>query len=567
MSVRKINRRVLLAVTLLIGNVSTARSIQGQQPYPVTIERLDPESHGIGFVHTDGGNGNHYILETVIGSLALFDFDGDGLIDIYFVNGAPLPGSDEKMMPTGKLYRNLGNFRFEDVTQRCGLADSHYGMGVVVADVDNDGDPDLFLSTFGENAFYLNSGDGTFQLATDRSGLLMGPRFGAGNVFFDFNLDGNVDLFAASYVEFAMSQHRVRHINGYPFSLGPNDFPPAKHYLFLSNGDSTFVDVSKSSGLDSLRSTGMGALSADFDDDGDMDLFVANDQKPNYLLLNDGKGHLEDDALLAGVARDQNGRANGNMGVEYADINNDGRLDFLTTTYQEEMPIFYENLGPGIYNDSTTKAKIDSKLLAHVKWGIGAVDFDNDGSKDVFVACGHFLPNIRFIDDRTSVKVPNFLLANNGKGVFRDVSQSSGTALLEIESSRGAAFDDLDNDGDVDLVVLNVNARPTLGRTELQTANRMICLQLVGTQSNRDAIGASVEVISSSGQIQKQVVMAGRGYESHYGTRLYFGIGDSQVSNVNIRWPSGKQERFVIGAERIEYLVEGSGTQDTKSKK
>ena len=552
-------RRILFVFALLSGFESGVTRTNGQQPFAATIERLEPKSQGVGFLHTDGGSGKHYILETVIGSLALFDYDGDGWIDIYFVNGAPLPGTTVDVKPTGRLYRNKGNFQFEDVTERSGLGDSNYGMGVVVGDIDNDGDADVFLSSYGENSFYLNGGDGTFQLETEPFQLKLGERVGAGNVLFDLNLDGNLDLFCASYVEFAMSQHRVRYINGYPFALGPNDFTPARHHLFLNNGDSTFSDVSKSSGIGSMRSTGMGALSADFDEDGDMDLVVANDQKPNLLLLNDGKGQFIDDALIAGVALDRNGRASSSMGIEYADINNDGLLDFLTTTYQEEMPVYYQSIAPGLYSDSTNLAKMDSKLLAHVKWGLGAVDFDNDGDKDIFIACGHFLPNIQFIDDRTSVKVANFLLSNDGTGKFRDVSKTSGSALAEVESSRGAAFDDLDNDGDVDFVVLNVNAAPTLGRTSLLSPNRMLSLSLVGVQSNRDAVGAIVEVATIDGRKQKQVVMAGRGYESHYGTRLYFGLGTATVERVLVQWPTGKRERFDFHSNH-DLLIEGTGS-------
>ncbi|MGN6135259.1 MAG: CRTAC1 family protein [Aureliella sp.] len=509
------------------------------------IDEVPPLQAGIDFVHFDGASGRRYIVETVLGSLALFDYDNDGLIDIYFVNGAALPGTRlPAAAVTNRLYKNNGNWHFTDVTDASGLGDAQYGMGVVVGDVDQDGDADVFLSNFGKNTFYVNQGDGTFLESSQAWGVSGSSRFGAGNALLDMEGDGDLDLYCASYVEFDYSQHKTRTIAGHEFHTGPNDYRPAVDYLYRNNGDGTFSDVSAWSGIAQLRAPGMGVLSADFDDDRDMDIFVANDQKPNFLLLNNGRGQFSDEGLLAGVAVDRLGRSNGNMGVDYADFNGDGLLDLVTTTYQDEMPVLYQAVSPGLFSDVTNVARIDSTLNAHVKWGVGGIDFDNDADRDLFIACGHFLDNIRVIDDRTDVKVVNYLLANDGRGRFTNVTRSAGSALSVVESTRSVGFDDLDNDGDVDFVALNVAARPTLGRTEPAQAGRGVWVALVGTVSNRDAVGAKIVAVSESGKRQTQVATAGKGYESDYGKRLYFGTGGESLVRFEVWWPSGLKESF-----------------------
>jgi hypothetical protein len=545
---------------------TVSQKAHGQTPstFGAQIHKLIPREHGIDFLHSDGSNGKHYIMETVIGALALLDYDRDGWIDLYLTSGIPLPGSPPNSGTRSRLFRNVGGLQFEDVTERAGIMDGGYAMGVVAGDFDQDGDSDLFLTHWGNNTFFINEGDGTFRDATVETKLSTGERFGAGSLFFDMDQDGDLDIYSASYVDFSMDRHRVRKIDGYEFSLGPSDYPASRHFLFRNDGMGGFEDVSQWAGLADLRAAGMGVLSADFDEDGDMDIFVANDQAANFLLLNNGEGQMTDAGLASGVAFDRYGKANGNMGIEYADINADGRLDFLTTTYQEEMPVYYECVDPGVYQDATNIAKIDSRLYSHVTWGVGAIDFDNDRDRDLFFACGHFLKNLHFIDDRTQLKVPNFLLANDGRGKFANVSSIAGSALAEVQSSRGAAFDDLDNDGDVDLVVLNVNSEPTIGINEVVNGNRGLSLELVGVRCNRDAIGSVVVLETLDGVRQKQVVLAGRGYESHYGHRLYFGLGRSQVTSVEVTWPSGHSERFVPKSQGgshtgTELLLEGTG--------
>lgn len=504
-------------------------------------------------------------METVVGSLALFDFDLDGLIDIYFVNGSPLQDCPADASQINHLYRNNGDWTFTDVTEQSGLGDSKYGMGVVIGDYDNDGDPDLFLSNFGTNSFFQNQGDGTFVETARETGLEGIARFGAGNAFLDIDNDGDLDLYAASYLNFKYENHKTRFIAGYEFHVGPNDYPPASDYLYRNEGDGTFVDISARSGVAQYSTPSMGVVAVDVDDDSDVDLFVANDQKPNLLLINDGKGNFIDDALIAGVAFDRNGNANSNMGVEFADLNNDQLLDIVSTTYQEELPVLYQSVAPGFFIDATIESRIDPTLLPHVNWGTGAEDFDNDGDLDLFIACGHFLDNIQYIDDRTELKNLDRLMLNDSRGRFSPAKFKSTSILSIKESSRACAFDDLDNDGDQDVVVINVNAPPTLGRTEAPVGNKGISIRLVGTTSNRDGIGAKLLLRDDSGREQFRPSIAGRGYESYYGGNIHFGIGTNRPVEAAITWPSGVAERFTIrlndsfSKQSPITLLEGSG--------
>jgi enediyne biosynthesis protein E4 len=513
---------------------------------------------GIDLIHTDGSSGKHYIVESVVCGLALLDYDNDGLIDIYFVNGAPLEGTVVTKRPTHVLYRNNGDFTFTDATVAAGVGDTGYGMGVVAGDYDQDGDWDLYLSNFGQNVFYRNNGDGTFSDATSDTMPMMADKLGAGCTFIDIDSDGDLDLYAASYVQFSYDKHITRMIGKHQFHPGPTDYPPSPDCLFLNRGDGTFVDISQRSGIAKLATSSMGVIAFDVDDDGDSDIVVANDQMPNSLLINDGRGNFSDEGVPSGLALDRTGKANGNMGIECADLDGDGLVDLFTTTYQDEMPVLYKNLGSGLFLDVTNVARIDGSLFPHVNWGCGLIDFDNDGDKDIFIACGHFMDNIQFIDDRTTVKVRNYLLDNDGKGKFTNITKEAGSGMAIVESSRGAAFDDLDNDGDIDCVVVNANGRPSIIRNDTSTRNRSVSIQLIGRDSNRMGIGGKVTVVTER-RSQVGYVVAGRGYESHYGTKLHFGLGEQVLVQVQIRWPSGKTETFQVSPTTTHLqIIEGS---------
>ncbi|MEM7475213.1 MAG: CRTAC1 family protein [Planctomycetota bacterium] len=540
----------------VVGSVLGNRTALGQLEQTSSLQLTDvSEQVNLAFRHTDGSNGQHYVVEPFASGMAVFDYDGDGLDDIYFLNGARLPARGQEwlsepgpMAPKNRLFRNLGNWEFMDVTDSAGVGDTGYGLGVVCGDYDNDGDPDVYVSNFGENKFYRNNGDGTFEDATQFAGVEAGRLFGAGVTFFDMDNDGDLDLYCANYQKFEFKDHIERFIGNYQFHPGPTDYAPEQDLLFRNDGQGQFTDVSEESGIASFAGTGMGVLAADFDRDGDCDIFVANDTRANFLWINQGDGEFDEQAILNGVALDGAGKPNGNMGVEARDLDGDGWLDLLSTTYQDEMPVLYGSFGEGFFEDGTNQARLDRRLFAHVHWGIGLEDFNHDGLCDIFIACGHFMDNIAYIRDTTRVKVENFLMVNQGNNRFSTVAQRSSSGLAVQESSRAAGFADFDRDGDQDIVVLNANQRPSLLRNDLHdAAGSWLRVRLCGTDSNRDGAGAMVEVRSLSAEqatLQKQLaaIHLGRGYQSHYGSKVHFGLTALTKSvEVRIMWPSGKK--------------------------
>ena len=516
---------------------------------------------GITFRHMDGGSGLGYIVEGMTAGLATFDYDNDGLIDIFFLSGAPLKGTVVDKPPRAALYRNNGNWTFTDVTDEAGVGNRGHGLGVTVGDYDNDGDQDLYVTNFGPSILYRNNGDRTFTDVTKEAGVANGNQVGAGASFFDMDADGDLDLYVGVYVNFTYENHVPIVIRGRRYQAGPQYYKPVPSTLFRNNGNGTFTDVSRESGIGASAGPSMASLAFDYDDDGDTDLFVCNDGQPNFLFQNDGRGSFKEVALLAGVAYDFFGKANSNMGVDCGDYDGDGRLDLFSTAYQSEMPVLYRNLGGGMFEDATSAARIAGELYAHVEWGTGLVDFDNDADLDLFVACGHF-DRIEEIDDRTSLKIANYLMLNTGGGKFKDVSKLAGSGLAPVESSRGAAFDDLDNDGDIDAVVLNSNAPPTILRNESKPANRWLQIELQGTKHNADGVGARVRV-HAGGNVQVAEALAGRSYQGHFGTRLQFGLGAAeQVDKVEVRWLGKEFETFTqIGSNRLHKLKEGTGSK------
>lgn len=520
----------------------------------------------IAFRHTDGGSGKQYIVEFMVGGLALFDYDGDSLIDVYFTNGAPLPGTNSKVPPTDALYRNNGDGTWTDVTQQAGVGDPGHGMGVTAADYDNDGDQDLYISNFGPNVLYRNNGDGTFTDVTSTAAVGRGNQVGAGVCFLDLDRDGNLDLYAANYIEFSYERHARLAPKAFPFPPGPSDFPPSRHQVFRNRGDGGFEDISKACGVAKVAGPGMGMICGDFDDDGDTDIFVCNDAAANFLFQNDGTGKFTEQAILAGAAFGLLGTPNGNMGVDCGDYNNDGRLDLFVTDYTGELPVLFQNLGGGSFEDVTRRTQAGIKTFPHVKWGTAFVDFDHDGDRDLFLANGHFLVDIQKTDQRTAYKVANTLLLNSDGKRFVDVSDRCGDGLAVVESSRGAAFDDLDNDGDVDGIVLNVNAPPTVLRNDSKPLGHWVEIELHGKQSNRDGVGSRV-IVHSGEHVQVAEVHSGRGYQSHFGTRLHFGLGTrDRIDRIEVRWLGASPEEFSrIAADRRVVLIQGLGHAATNS--
>jgi len=524
-----------------------------------TIQLRDVlDQTGIAFVHTDGSSGRRYIVETVSAGLASFDYDGDGRIDIYLINGAPLPGTPAAdPPPRNALYRNEGDWGFRDVTNEAGVGDTGFGLGVGAADWDNDGFPDVFVNNFGLNVLYRNNGDGTFSDVTQIAGVAGDGQVGAGACFLDLDADGDLDLYAANYVKFTCATHVSQSQDGHPVYVGPRSYPFEPDLLYRNNGDGTFTDISTASGIAAHAGSGMGAICCDYDGDGDTDVFVLNDVAGNYLFENDGAGNFREVGLMAGAAYNALGDDLGSMGVDCGDYDNDGRLDFLTTSYQGELPVLYRNRGDGTFADATVHARVGAAALRHVNWGVGLVDFDNDGWRDIFMACGHLQDNIDLLDSSTAYRALNILLANNGDGTFTDVSAVGGAGMSIERSSRGAAFDDLDNDGRVDAVILNSRQEPTVLRNVSSGGNHWIQLRLRGVEANRDGVGSRVRVVAGD-LVQIAEVHSGRGYQSHWGARLHFGLGTrNRVDRLEVHWLGGGVDVLEnVEADRLLQIIE-----------
>lgn len=526
---------------------------------PIRLRDVTAES-GLRFLHTDGSSGRRYIVETVASGLALFDFDGDGDEDIYFLNGAPLPGTVVATPPRNALYRNEGGWRFVDVTARAGVGDTGYGLGVCTGDYDNDGDPDLYVNNFGPNVLYRNNGDGTFSDVTRAAGVEVGQHVGAGACFLDMDGDGDLDLFVANYVDFTFDRHRIAHMSGVPAYVGPLNYPPTANVLFRNNGDGTFTDVSVESGIAAHRGAGMGVVATDYDNDGDIDVVVGNDLRPNFVFRNDGKGRFQEVGAVLGLAYDSLGNVLGSMGVECADWNNDGWSDIYITAYQRQWSTLFQNFDGKSFRDVTRATGAGTGTYPQVSWGTGLVDLDHDGHRDLFIACGHLIDNVEQFDDTTRYHARNIVLRNNGQGRFLDVSDACGDGLKPELSSRGAVFGDLDNDGDLDVVVLNSRREPTVIRNDSATGNHWVQLRLRGTKTNRDGIGARVRVVAG-GITRIDEVHSGRGYQSDFGKRLHFGLGTARIlDEIRVRWVGGGEDVIRnVGVDRWLTLEEGRG--------
>ncbi|UCG57764.1 MAG: CRTAC1 family protein [Phycisphaerales bacterium] len=513
---------------------------------------------GITFQHTDGSSGRRYVVETVTAGLALFDYDHDGDVDIYFLNGAPLKGTKVGAPPKNALYRNEGGWKFTDVTEEAYVGDTGYGLGVAVGDYDNDGDSDVYLNNYGPNVLYRNNGDGTFTDVTKQAGVDNGFEVGAGTCFLDIDKDGDLDLYVSNYLEFSYDKHVSTASAGFPVYANPRFYAPVPDTLYRNNGDGTFTDISKDSGVGAHAGWGMGIVCGDYDNDGDTDVFIGNDVAENFLFANDGTGKFEEVGLMAGFAYDLHGDEQGSMGVDCGDYDNDGLLDFFVTSYQSQLTTLYKNLGDGLFEDVTLTTGAGAATLAYVTWGNSFVDFDNDGDRDIFVACGHLQDNVERYDDTTSYLTRNILLMNTGDGKFVNISDKSGDGMEVKLSSRGAAFDDLDNDGDVDGVVLNSRREPTILRNDSPSKRHWIQICLQGTKTNRDGVGARVEVVAGDLKLMDEV-HSGRGYQSHYGMRLHFGLGNrSHVDRIEVRWIGGQVDVFEgVAADQIVTLTEG----------
>lgn len=523
------------------------------------------ERSGIDFVHTDGSSGKYYLVESMSAGVALLDYDVDGDLDIYFLNGAPID-TPAPSASTNALYRNDGGFRFTNVTEAAGVGNTGMSLGVATADFDNDGLPDIYVNNFSSNCFYRNNGDGTFDDISQQTQTSCADLIGGGVCFSDIDNDGDLDLYVANYIKFNLENYRPHIHKGLPAYPSPMSFEPEQDRLFRNCGDGSFEDWSDEGGILKQAGRGMGVLAFDFDSDGDQDIFVANDTQENHLLVNDGNGRFTEDALFAGLAYDFRGKAQASMGVDLADFNADGLEDLAVTSFSEEFTTIYQNLGAGVFEDATLMSGSGEATFPHVTWGLAAFDADNDTITDLFVGTGD-------LDDRrtsrggastaTDFHVRDVMLQGEGQGRFKNLQADWGPAAETLQSTRGLVTGDLDNDGRLDIVALGARGRPAVLKNTTTQRYNWISLTLVGNPQ-RSAIGSRVTV-RVSGKELTRVVLAGRSYQSCSSQRLHIGIGEqSSPVDLQIDWADGRSSSHSAFANKHSVLLHPS-IEETRS--
>ena len=519
-----------------------------------------------------GEHKNKYLLETTGCGVAFYDYDNDGWLDIFLVNGWRLEGFPKGQEPVCHLFKNNRDGTFTDVTVKAGLARSGWGQGVCVGDYDNDGYEDLFISYYGQNALYHNNGDGTFTDVTVKAGLTQkATRWNSGCAFVDYDRDGRLDLFVANYIDLDLKTAPVPEsgpclYKGVMVACGPPGLNGGKNILYRNNGDGTFTDVSDSAGVTQNSNTfGLGVLTADFDDDGWPDIYVANDSMASALYHNLKNGKVEDIAVLAGAALSPDGKPQAGMGVSAADFDHDGHLDIVKTNFAGDTHSLYRNLGDGTFDDSTfiSGLGVNTRFLG---WGCGFFDMDNDGWADVLICNGHVYPEVEQLRTEAGYAEPKLLYRNLHNGHFEDVSTRAGSGISALEPARGCAFGDFDNDGDLDVVVNCVNEYPQLLRCDSATGNHWIKVRTIGTKSNRSGIGARIKCVATFPGVDKPVqqideVRSGGSYFSQSDLRVHFGLGKAtKVDLLQIRWPSGHVDEVKnLDVDRVVHVKEGQG--------
>jgi enediyne biosynthesis protein E4 len=495
-----------------------------------------------------GTDRKDYILETIGCGCAFVDYDNDGWVDIFILNGTRVEGAPPGT--SNRLYKNNRDGTFTDVTERAGLVRTGWASAVTVGDYNNDGHEDLFITYWGQNVLYRNNGDGTFTDVTREAGLLdTGQRWGAGCTFFDYDLDGNLDLFVSNYLGFSFDQALKPGQNancrwkGVPVNCGPRGLPPGVHALYRSNGNGTFTDVSAASGVAAAKgSYGMGVIAADVDNDGWPDIYVACDSTPSLLFMNNRDGTFREEALIRGVALSEDGLEQAGMGVAFGDVNLDGYADLFKTHFADDTNVLYRADAKGNFTDATRAARIGVETR-FVGWGAGIVDLDNDGLPDVFMVTGHVYPEIERALPAYPLKTPRIVFRNLGEGQFEELIEEAGPGVAAAHASRGCAFGDFDNDGDIDIVIVNLNEPPSLLRNDVKSGRHWLKVKLVGRSCNRSAIGARV-IARYGGKQQVQDVLAQSGFYSADERRLHFGLGTATQADLEIRWPGGGVQRL-----------------------
>jgi hypothetical protein len=539
---------------------------------PVIFEEAAASAGLTKWRHTMGTPDKTYILETIGSGVALLDYDNDGWMDIYLVNGSTYDALAGKTTPPhAALFHNNHDGTFTDVTAKAGVANDRWGFGAAVADYDNDGWPDIFVSNFGKNRLYHNNHDGTFTDVAEKAGVALG-NWSTGATWGDYDGDGRLDLFVPGYVHYDIADppaqgskqmgYRFCEFRGVRVMCGPRGLKGEPDHLFHNNGDGTFTDVSAATGVDDAKAGyyGLASLFIDVNNDGRVDLLVANDSTPNYLYVNNGKGGFDDLSLLSGYALNKNGRETASMGIAWGDLTHDGRIDLYNTTFSDDYKPLYRNDGDTNFTDISYQMGIAEPTVPFLGWGAGFLDYDNDGWLDLFEANGHVYPQVDQQNWGTSWK-QRPLLFHNVQGKLELVPPVEGTGLAEVTAGRGVAFGDLFNDGRIDVVINNLDGTPSLLRNVIANKNHWIELRLVGgPKSPRDAIGATVYV-TANGFRQRGDVVSGGSFASSSDPRLHFGLGvAAKVDAVEVHWPNGQVEPIKLpGVDAIYTVVQGSG--------
>lgn len=509
---------------------------------------------------------NRYLLETTGCGAAFIDYDNDGWQDIFLVNGIRLGGLAPDQTPTNHLYRNKGDGTFADVTEKAGLVRSGWGQSVSIGDFDNDGYEDIFISYFGKNALYRNNGDGTFRDIAEKAGVATNrTRWGSGCAFVDYDRDGWLDLFVASYIDLDLKTAPLPETGpclykGLMVACGPPGLTGGVNMLYRNNRDGTFADVSEKSGIRKTNGTyGLGVLVADFDNDGWPDIYVANDSAPAALYRNNKNGTFTDVGIEAGCAFSIDGKPQAGMGVSAGDYDRDGWLDIFKTNFSGDTSSLYRNTGKAVFDDVTFPAGVGI-TTRWLGWGCGFIDADNNGWLDIFLVNGHVYPEVEKLTTEAGYAQRKVFYRNLRNGRFEDFSDKAGSGIIEPSSARGCAFGDYDNDGDLDILINPVNALPELLRCDSSNQNNWIAIKTVGVKSNRSGIGARVKCITDDGT-QIDETRSGGSYYSQNDLRVHFGLGKSQkAKTIEIRWPSGQVDTLNdVAANQFITVKEGVG--------
>jgi enediyne biosynthesis protein E4 len=547
----------LIAALLAIRLVELAGA--AQQQTPVQFVNIASEAK-VAFKHENGATPQKYMPETMAGGSIILDYNNDGWPDIFFVNGGSFVDKQKAAGARHRLYRNNKDGTFTDVTATSGIGVSGFGMGACSADYDNDGWPDLYITSVGGNKLYHNNGNGAFTDVTDKAGV-GSQLWSASCAFGDIDNDGYVDLYVTNYVDFSAQNNKYCVYTGDTrVYCHPNVYNGVPDILYRNNGDGTFTDVSRAAGIYRPDGKGLGVVFGDYDGDGWIDIYVANDSTPNFLFHNKGKGVFEEVGLLAGVAVGSDGQALAGMGTDMGDVDGDGLLDIFVTNLDRQTHNLYRNLGKGLFADVTFESGVGEATLPFVGFGAVFFDYDNDTDLDLAIANGDVIDNVSLFRDSTSYEQRNLLLQNDGMGKFKDVGPASGPGFALKKPSRSLSAADIDNDGDLDLLIGNVGQTADLLRNDGGNNNNSLSIRTVGSKSNRDGIGARLK-LTIAGKVLLQEVRAGSSYLSQSDLRVHFGMGKApRAERLEIRWPSGAVEVLQdVEANQILTVTEGRG--------